>query len=167
MLNQFALAILLLTTSPVEGLSEQLSGRLVQVAGYQLKPAELPKEARYVVFYYTASWCPNCHAIEEAMIEMKSAFKKADADIRFVWVSLDYSAAEAARYYAKSAYRGLAIKPGIKHDKIIGAKDALEAGIPSLRIYEVSSELWEPAATIPSTDINAQLKLLQEAIRAP
>lgn len=166
MLRSF-FVILLLSASPLYGLGEQLKGKLVQVDGYRLTPSKLPKDYRWVVFYYTASWCPNCHAIKKPMIKVQSELEEMHAGICFVWVSLDYTASEAARYYAKSGYRGLAIKPGIKPHQIPGAEDALKEGLPSLRIYQADGTCWKDIGHIPGTDIVTQLKLLQQAAQAP
>lgn len=161
MIGSIALASLLALSSASPGLDEQLEGKLVNANGHRVTPSELPEGTRLVVFYYTASWCANCRAIEEPMLEARGRIEEKNPNVSFVWASLDRSAAEMASYYAKGSYEGLAIRPGVEPEEIPGGQHALDNGIPALRIYEAESgSLWPPTAELATTDIPSQLNLL-------
>ncbi len=98
----FALSLLLcgLQTSPAGVLDKQLDGKLLRMEKgkvAKVPPGSLAKK-KYLLFYYSASWCPPCHLVTPMVIENYKKWKASHPDFEIILVGLDRSAPELEAY---------------------------------------------------------------------
>jgi thiol-disulfide isomerase/thioredoxin len=98
----FALSLMLcgLQTSPAGVLDKQLDGKLLRMEKgktAKVPPGSLAKK-KYLLFYYSASWCPPCHLVTPMVIENYNKWKASQADFEIILIGLDRSAADLEAY---------------------------------------------------------------------
>lgn len=117
-----------------ETVSSVLADKLVSVKNGALVPApgNRLKGAKYVAFYYAASWCAPCREFTPELLRAYKEIKARHPEFELIYVSDDKSPEAMTSYMAKSGM----VWPAIRFDARPGLsplrRPAYEIGLPNL-----------------------------------
>jgi nucleoredoxin len=118
-------------------------GKLVSESGanYQF-PANAPANAiRYYAIYYSAQWCPPCHAFTPKLVDWYNGFKPAHPNFELIFVSDDRDEASMLDYMKEMAMPWPALDyEYVKHDGS-GIEKYAGEGIPDLVLIDSDGNL--------------------------
>jgi len=100
---------------------------------------------QYYIFYYSARWCPSCHAYTPELVKWYSQFQPAHPNFELIFVSEDTSEAEMLAYMKEMAVPW----PAMRYDQLAHSSDfqgpGVERyagnGIPYLALVDASGKL--------------------------
>jgi len=116
---------------------EALGDEVLAHGGEDVSVSDLRGPGKVLALYFSASWCPPCHAFTPKLVETAEALRAAGTPLELVFVSSDKNTAEFAKYF--ETMRGFhAIPPGDKRGKKLSALLEVE-GIPTLAIIDAET----------------------------
>ncbi len=97
-------------------LGRMLSGNLVRYTNNGLQPVNDAQvaPARYIAIYYSAQWCPPCHAFTPKLVQFYNTFKSAHPDFDLIFVSEDHDENQMHDYMQEMAMPW----PAIRYDQL-------------------------------------------------
>jgi len=100
LLMALALVFLGLPVGQAGTLDKQLDGKLLRLEKGKLVklPAGALAGKKYLLFYYSASWCPPCHLFTPVLSERYTKLKAKHPEFELILVGMDYNAADHAAY---------------------------------------------------------------------
>ena len=134
---------------------EIIDGNLVILDGKEFK-AHTPKKrpAKYVVFYYTASWCPPCRVFTPELVKFYNKHKTDQFEI--ILVTSDRDAKSMESYAAKNNMPW----PHLKFDQVGAFKSKFNhgvRGIPAVIICDLEGKI----VSSNGRDLNALEQLVK------
>lgn len=100
---------------------------------------------QYYAIYYSAQWCPPCHAFTPHLVKWYNGFKPTHPNFELIFVSEDRNEAAMLSYMKEMAMPWLAVRFGdLKHDggfKGSGIEKFAGDGIPDLVLVDVSGKV--------------------------
>jgi len=118
-------------------------GKLVSESGadYQF-PADAPANAiQYYAIYYSAQWCPPCHAFTPKLVDWYNRFKPAHHNFELIFVSYDNDEASMLDYMKEMSMPWPALEyEYVKHDGS-GIEKYAGDGIPDLVLIDSDGNL--------------------------
>ena len=117
----------------------KVKDHLVNAAGESVDGATLA-EKPYVLFYYSAHWCPPCRKFTPKLVEFYNTHKGGEA-FEIVFVSADYSEKDMAKYMEDVEMPWLAVS----YDDIEGTEiESYASGyIPYLVMFDKEGHMIE------------------------
>ena len=128
--------------APAASLASALSGRLVALRGPGIIPVsgdEL-RSARFIAFYYSASWCGPCRQFTPLLVAAYKEIKTAHPEFELILISSDQSEKDMKRYMQEEGMPWLALRYDALHSTPIIARPPYERGIPNLVFLSVDGE---------------------------
>lgn len=120
--------------APIPPALQDLVGRkLVNAKGHRVSPATLA--GKKIGLYFSASWCPPCHAFTPVLVKAYNEMRAADKPFEVVLICLDRSEADMRRYMDEFDMPWLAIPFGEKAGNALQSKFRVN-GIPTLIIVD-------------------------------
>jgi len=107
---------------------EALGEEVLNGEGEDVSVASLRGPGKVLGLYFSASWCPPCHAFTPKLVETYKAVKAAGKDFEVIFVSSDRSAADFQKYFSEMPW--LAIPQGDKRKGQLSELFEVE-GIPT------------------------------------
>jgi nucleoredoxin len=118
-------------------------GKLVSESGadYQF-PADAPANGiQYYAIYYSAQWCPPCHAFTPKLVDWYNGFKPAHHNFELIFVSDDHDEASMLDYMKEMSMPWPALDyEYVKHDGS-GIEKYAGDGIPDLVLIDSDGNL--------------------------
>jgi nucleoredoxin len=123
---------------------------------------------QYYIFYYSARWCPPCHAYTPELVKWYSQFQPAHPNFELIFVSEDTSEAEMLAYMKEMAVPW----PAMRFDQLAHAGDFQGPGveryagnvIPFLALVDASGKLlaksYESGDMVSPTPVMDKIALL-------
>ncbi|NQZ57438.1 MAG: redoxin family protein [Lentisphaeraceae bacterium] len=130
-------ALLVMTATAGHKAAKKLNRVLVDAEGKKLK-VELDSK-KYLVFYYSASWCPPCQKFTPSLVKFYDDNKELHDKFELIFVSSDKNE-ESQLAYMKKKHMSF---PAVKFSKIrkSGAKDFMGGrGIPHLSMVDAKGK---------------------------
>jgi len=122
---------------------EALGDEVINQEGESVPVSDLRGAGKVLGLYFSASWCPPCHAFTPKLVETIKAVKAAGKQLEMIFVSSDRSMGDFQKYF--SSMEGFhAIPQGDKRKEQL-SKVFDVSGIPTLAIIDA-----ETGATINS-----------------
>jgi nucleoredoxin len=129
-------------------LGHLLSGNLVRSTNNGLQPVDDAPvaAARYIAIYYSAQWCPPCHAFTPKLVQFYNSFKPAHPDFDLVFVSEDRDENQMHDYMQEMAMPW----PAIRYDQLqhppgtfkgTGIEGFANNGIPDLVLLDSTGKV--------------------------
>jgi len=105
-------------------------------------PANAPVASiQYYAIYYSAQWCPPCHAFTPRLVKWYNAFKPAHPNFELIFVSDDHTEAAMLDYMKEMAMPWPAFPfDDLKHDGT-GIEKFAGSGIPDLVLVDASGKV--------------------------
>jgi nucleoredoxin len=123
------------------GFAAQFNHHLVTVEDSHFKnfDASALKDAKYVAFYYSASWCPPCRIFTPKLVDFYNSFKAQHPDFELIFVTADQSQADMLAYMKGEKMPW----PAVRFDDIDGtnATRYSGAGIPDLVLVDAGGKV--------------------------
>ena len=121
-----------------------LDGNLVKLQGKSLKKCDdATKPTKYYLFYYTASWCPPCHAFTPTLVSFYDEMKaKHKTEFELVLITSDNDEAAMTEYAAEMKMAW----PQLKLSKTSKFKSEVNhgiKGIPSLVLTDLEGKVLQ------------------------
>jgi nucleoredoxin len=133
--------------SPQSGAGSQIStliqGNLVSADGSPFSfPANAPASSiQYYAIYYSAQWCPPCHAFTPVLVEWYQKFKPSHPNFELIFVSDDHDQASMLAYMQEMAMPWPAFQfDELKHDGK-GIEKFAGDGIPDLVLVDAGGKV--------------------------
>lgn len=117
-----------------------LHGRLVAVQDGRLAPRPVPVRARYVAFYFGASWCAPCRALMPDLKRSYARMHTAGAPVEIVFVSDDAGCRAMTDYImtARMPWPAVACRD---RARLTWLQRARGAALPGLLVYDRAGKL--------------------------
>lgn len=144
-------------------LSEALRGRLVRLQAGRLAATPPPTHARYVAFYFGASWCGPCRAFQPELRRSHERLRAIGASVEIVFVSDDRSCPRMAEYItaARMPWPAVACRD---RDRLAWLQRARGAALPGLLVYQADGTLvassWSTSGNSRPREALAELERL-------
>ena len=122
-----------------------LSGKLVSLDGTALPTPS--SSVHYYAIYYSAQWCPPCHAFSPQLVKWYNKFKPSHPDFELIFVSEDHDGSAMLDYMKEMAMPWPAVRfSDLKHDgnntfKGSGIEKYAGTGIPDLVLVDASGNV--------------------------
>ena len=122
-------------------------GKLISADGSPFAfPANPPVASiRYYAIYYSARWCPPCHAFTPRLVQWYNKFKPSHPNFELIFVSEDRNEAAMLDYMKEMAMPWPAVRFGdLKHDggfKGSGIEKFAGDGIPDLVLVDAAGKV--------------------------
>jgi thiol-disulfide isomerase/thioredoxin len=117
-----------------------ISDKLVSADG---TPAGTPDASvQYYAIYYSAAWCPPCHAFTPRLVDWYKKFKPSHPNFELIFVSEDHTEAAMLGYMKDMTMPWPAVRFGnLQHDgngtfKGSGIEQFADSGIPDLVLVD-------------------------------
>lgn len=141
-------------------------------------PANAPAASiRYYAIYYSAQWCPPCHAFTPVLVEWYKKFKPSHPNFELIFVSEDRDEAAMIEYMKEMAMPWPAMRFGdLKHDggfKGSGIEKFAGTGIPDLVLVDADGKVlsdsfsWTGSYLGPQRVLDDIEKLVGPGVPAP
>ena len=101
---------------------------------------------KYYAIYYSASWCPPCHAFTPKLVDWYRTFKPNHHDFELIFVSEDMNASAMAGYMTEMVMPW----PGVKYEELPrsngtfrgpGIQQFAAGGLPVLVLVDASGKV--------------------------
>jgi nucleoredoxin len=118
-------------------------GKLVSKTGADYHfPADAPADGvQYYAIYYSAQWCPPCHAFTPVLVDWYNRFKPAHPNFELIFVSDDHDEASMLDYMKEMSMPWPALDyEYVKHDGS-GIEKYAGDGIPDLVLIDSDGNL--------------------------
>jgi nucleoredoxin len=152
-----------LSASGPPDVAETLRGRLVRLHSGRLAATPPPSQARYVAFYFGASWCGPCRAFQPELRRGYARLRAAGAPVEIVYVSDDRSCPRMAEYIAASRMPWPAVACRDR-DRLAWLQRARGAALPGLLVYRADGALvatsWSGSGNSRPREALAELERL-------
>jgi nucleoredoxin len=156
-----------LSPHPAAPIAPLIEGKLISADGNPFPfPANAPiASLHYYAIYYSAQWCPPCHAFTPVLVQWYRKFKPSHPDFELIFVSDDHDKASMFAYMKEMAMPWPAFPfDELKHDGA-GIEKFAGSGIPDLVLVDaggkVFSDSYQDGRYVgPETVIDAINKLL-------
>jgi len=130
-------------------LSPLIQGKPISADGTPFGfPANAPATSiRYYAIYYSAQWCPPCHAFTPVLVEWYKKFKPSHPNFEIMFVSEDRNEAAMLDYMKEMAMPWPALRfSDLKHDgngtfKGSGIEKFAGSGIPDLVLVDAGGKV--------------------------
>jgi len=132
--------------SPISAL---INGKLISAEGSPFSfPANAPAAAiQYYAIYYSAQWCPPCHAFTPVLVEWYKKFKPSHPNFELIFVSDDRDKASMFAYMKEMAMPWPAFPfDDLKHDGK-GIEKFAGSGIPDLVLIDANGKVLSDSFT--------------------
>jgi len=118
-------------------------GKLISADGSPFKfPADAPAASiRYYAIYYSAQWCPPCHAFTPVLVEWYKKFKPAHPNFELIFVSDDHDKAAMFDYMKEMAMPWPAFLFEDTNQDGKGIEKFAGSGIPDLVLVDASGKV--------------------------
>ena len=124
-------------------LTALIDGKLISADGTAVSAPGA--SVQYYAIYYSAQWCPPCHAFTPRLVKWYNAFKPTHPNFELVFVSEDHSEAAMLAYMKEMVMPWLAVRFGdLKHDggfKGSGIEKFAGSGIPDLVLVDAEGNV--------------------------
>lgn len=143
--------------------AEALSGRLVRLQAGRLAATPPPTQARYVAFYFGASWCGPCRAFQPELRRGHARLRAARAPVEIIFVSDDSSCRRMAEYItaARMPWPAVACRD---RDRLAWLQRARGKALPGLLVYRAEGTLvatsWSASGNSRPREALAELERL-------
>ncbi len=143
--------------------AEALRGRLVRLQAGRLAATPPPTQARFVAFYFGASWCGPCRAFQPELRRGHARLRAAGAPVEIVFVSDDRSCPRMAEYItaARMPWPVVACR---ERDRLAWLQRARGAALPGLLVYQADGTLvatsWSASGNSRPREALAELERL-------
>lgn len=133
--------------SPQSGATSQIStltqGKLISADGTPFAfPANAPVTSiRYYAIYYSAGWCPPCHAFTPVLVEWYRKFKPAHPDFELIFVSDDHDESAMLDYMKEMAMPWPAMRFNELNHNGSGIEGFAGEGIPDLVLVDADGKV--------------------------
>ncbi len=128
---------------PPSVVANMVSGNLVHytVNGLQALPDTTLAPARFIAVYYSAQWCPPCHAFTPKLVQFYNSFKPTHPDFDLIFVSEDHDENQMHDYMQEMAMPW----PAVRYDQLMhptgtfkgsGIEGYANSGIPDLVLLD-------------------------------
>jgi nucleoredoxin len=124
-------------------ISPLIQGKLISADGSPFNfPASAPVTSiRYYAIYYSAQWCPPCHAFTPVLVEWYKKFKAAHSNFELIFVSDDHDKASMLAYMKEMAMPWPAFSfEDTNHDGK-GIEKFAGSGIPDLVLVDADGKV--------------------------
>jgi len=116
---------------------EALGDEVIDQEGESVDVADLRGAGKVLGLYFSAAWCPPCHAFTPKLVETFQAIKAAGKSFEIVFVSSDKSMAEFQKYFG--SMKGFhAIPQGDKRKEALSKHFNVE-GIPTFVMLDAET----------------------------
>jgi nucleoredoxin len=115
---------------------EALGEEVMRNDGESVDVSSLRGPGKVLGLYFSASWCPPCHAFTPKLVECYNALKAAGKDFEVVFVSSDKSMAEWQKYFESMPW--LSIPQGDKRKEQLSKMFDVE-GIPTFALVDAET----------------------------
>jgi thiol-disulfide isomerase/thioredoxin len=115
------------------GLRELFGEELIDAARESRSTADLA--GKRVAIYFSASWCPPCHAFTPRLVEAYEAWAADGEDIEIVFVSSDRNVQEMRQYMRQARMPWLAVPHGSDRVNLLRQRFGVR-GIPTLAVVD-------------------------------
>lgn len=144
-------------------LAEALRDRLVRLQAGRLVATPPPIQARYVAFYFGASWCGPCRAFQPELKRSHARLRARGAPVEIVFVSDDSSCQRMAEYMAAARMPWPAV--ACRHRERLGwLQRARGKALPGLLVYRAEGALvatsWSASGNSRPQEALAELERL-------
>jgi nucleoredoxin len=164
-----AFAVLgLIGASHAEDIRSGLNGRLVRLDGknFAAFPTAPLAQDKYVALYFSAGWCPPCHAFTPELVRFYNEMKPKHPGFEVVYIPQDYSENDMKSYMEEMSMPWPAMRYDYaKSDRQLGKYCG--PGIPSLVVFnekgEVVSTSWDGKQYLGAYKVLKDLGNLLEA----
>jgi len=128
-------------------MSALTQGKLISADG---SPFSFPANTsvaspRYYAIYYSAQWCPPCHAFTPVLVQWYKNFKPSHPNFELIFVSEDHDEAAMLDYMKEMAMPWPAVRfNDLKHDggfKGSGIEQFAGSGIPDLVLVDADGKV--------------------------
>jgi len=142
-----AVALYALHSDAAAPISPLIEGKLISANG---SPFDFPANAslasiRYYAIYYSAQWCPPCHAFTPILVQWYNKFKPSHPNFELIFVSEDRNEAAMLDYMKEMAMPWPAVRfSDLKHDggfKGSGIERFANDGIPDLVLVDAGGKV--------------------------
>ena len=133
------------TLSPA--IANLVGDNLVRFSNNSLQPVSdsVLAPVRYLAIYYSAQWCPPCHAFTPKLVQFYNSFKPAHPNFDLVFVSDDSDADHMEDYMREMAMPWLAISYNqLDHSNLAkksGIQSFANSGIPDLVLIDSTGKV--------------------------
>lgn len=138
-------------------------GWLVQANRFSLKPAQLDKNSKVLIFFYSASWCAPCKQTGKALAKVYPDILSQAPQLQFATYSVDFTPSARADYLRESRYPWPAIAPSVIDE--LNWLQAIPGGTPQFQAFAVQGNtltaLTSPGAA--ATTLDAALHYLKSS----
>jgi len=131
---------------------ELLGSSLLKKVGSKISTAEAFHGKKFVVLYFSASWCPPCKAFTPQLVKFYNKCSK-EGQFEVVFVSSDRTVPSFDEYYGKMPWLAIPTDAAAVEIKTNLAKTFSIAGIPTTIVLEVDSGKYitdNPRTVVPS-----------------
>ena len=131
-------------TDALTPLAAMVKDKLVDATGQAV--ATPPSSIKYYAIYYSASWCPPCHAFTPKLVDWYRTFKPNHHDFELIFVSEDMNASAMAGYMTEMQMPW----PAVKYEELPrsngtfrgpGIQQFANSGIPDLVLVDSSGKV--------------------------
>jgi len=162
-------------------ISTLIQGKLISADGSPFSfPANAPVASiRYDAIYYSAQWCPPCHAFTPVLVEWYKKFKPSHPNFELIFISEDRNESAMLAYMKEMAMPWPAVRySDLKHDgngtfKGSGIEKFAGSGIPDLVLVDADGKVlsdsfsWTGSYLGPQHVLDDIEKLVPTAAPAP
>jgi nucleoredoxin len=136
------------SAGPPSVVASMVSGNLVRYTGNGLQPVpdSTLAPARYIAVYYSAQWCPPCHAFTPQLVQFYNSFKPTHPDFDLIFVSEDHDENQMQDYMKEMAMPW----PAVRYDQLAhpagsfkgtGIEGFANDGIPDLVLLDSTGKV--------------------------
>ena len=126
-----------------------VSGNLVRLQGGSTQPVDdaTIRPVKYFAIYYSAQWCPPCHAFTPELVKFYNDFKPVHPDFELIFVSEDHGAGSMLAYMKEMSMPWPAVDfSALGHGgkgtfKADGIEGFANSGIPDLVLVDSSGKV--------------------------
>lgn len=153
----------MLAAAAPRDIAEALRGRLVRLQAGRLAATTPPTHARYVAFYFGASWCGPCRAFQPELRQGHARLRAAGAPAEIVFVSDDASCRRMTEYIvaARMPWPAVACRD---RDRLAWLQRARGKALPGLLAYRADGTLvvtsWSSSGNSRPREALAELERL-------
>mmetsp|Transcript_22589 Transcript_22589/g.33361 ORF Transcript_22589/g.33361 Transcript_22589/m.33361 type:complete len:227 (-) Transcript_22589:1395-2075(-) len=113
-----------------------LGPSILKKVGSKISTVDAFRGKKFVIIYFSASWCPPCQAFTPQLIKFYNKFAK-DGKFEVVFVSSDRTVASFDEYYGKMPWLAISTDTAAVEIKSNLAKIFSVSGIPTTIVLEV------------------------------